>query len=130
MAQLIGLNPFEVREVLQVVMLAKENAQEVSIPLKSGRCCKKTARFSREGQYVSIPLKSGRCCKYDKAIQQIRVCLQERSTLVKMKADLHGLRPSWDVFFGQTLFGGKNSILSSNVKNRGMLIDRILPKSF
>ena len=34
------LNPFEVREVLQVHKAAIEAVQSVSIPLKSGRCCK------------------------------------------------------------------------------------------
>ena len=35
-----GLNPFEVREVLQGLCWRCRNAQKVSIPLKSGRCCK------------------------------------------------------------------------------------------
>ena len=34
----------------------------VSIPLKSGRCCKSTSQ-DNGGVKVSIPLKSGRCCK-------------------------------------------------------------------
>ena len=36
----IGLNPFEVREVLQGPIITFSNAVIVSIPLKSGRCCK------------------------------------------------------------------------------------------
>ena len=104
----IGLNPFEVREVLQVKTYGKpyylwclnpfevrevlqEEEQEsmlykrVSIPLKSGRCCKinhpsrnirrslnpfevrevlQVQTFTIKGvACVSIPLKSGRCCK-------------------------------------------------------------------
>ena len=35
-----SLNPFEVREVLQEVGLTSDTANAVSIPLKSGRCCK------------------------------------------------------------------------------------------
>ena len=35
------LNPFEVREVLQAIQLRKGEGEVVSIPLKSGRCCKK-----------------------------------------------------------------------------------------
>ena len=34
------LNPFEVREVLQVRQTAIRTSRTVSIPLKSGRCCK------------------------------------------------------------------------------------------
>ena len=36
----MGLNPFEVREVLQVIGSKVTGLQQVSIPLKSGRCCK------------------------------------------------------------------------------------------
>ena len=36
----IGLNPFEVREVLQGSITVDLEPDEVSIPLKSGRCCK------------------------------------------------------------------------------------------
>ena len=35
-----GLNPFEVREVLQVAKELLTRSCDVSIPLKSGRCCK------------------------------------------------------------------------------------------
>ena len=35
-----GLNPFEVREVLQDEKAIKNMLSRVSIPLKSGRCCK------------------------------------------------------------------------------------------
>ena len=35
-----GLNPFEVREVLQEYQERKDQDVPVSIPLKSGRCCK------------------------------------------------------------------------------------------
>ena len=37
---LFSLNPFEVREVLQVIDIVRCNLKHVSIPLKSGRCCK------------------------------------------------------------------------------------------
>ena len=37
---LLCLNPFEVREVLQGIAYATASAKFVSIPLKSGRCCK------------------------------------------------------------------------------------------
>ena len=37
----VSLNPFEVREVLQVTWTIKNLKKQVSIPLKSGRCCKK-----------------------------------------------------------------------------------------
>ena len=36
----LSLNPFEVREVLQVCCFTEQHGCEVSIPLKSGRCCK------------------------------------------------------------------------------------------
>ena len=80
------LNPFEVREVLQERTLGHHWPLLVSIPLKSGRCCK--LQYATALQYigrlnpfevrevlqvfsphpdqshgVSIPLKSGRCCK-------------------------------------------------------------------
>ena len=35
-----SLNPFEVREVLQVSYFNQYERYTVSIPLKSGRCCK------------------------------------------------------------------------------------------
>ena len=38
--QLQGLNPFEVREVLQEAQFGMMWVILVSIPLKSGRCCK------------------------------------------------------------------------------------------
>ena len=38
----VSLNPFEVREVLQVTWTIKNLKKQVSIPLKSGRCCKPT----------------------------------------------------------------------------------------
>ena len=34
------LNPFEVREVLQAPCQSSGRVSDVSIPLKSGRCCK------------------------------------------------------------------------------------------
>ena len=37
-----SLNPFEVREVLQEILHLQAIEQDVSIPLKSGRCCKPT----------------------------------------------------------------------------------------
>ena len=80
------LNPFEVREVLQELYGLTAVDKLVSIPLKSGRCCKYSclcsgscgssqslwsqggaARWltfdSLPSRLVSIPLKSGRCCK-------------------------------------------------------------------
>ena len=42
-----SLNPFEVREVLQAVVAALVALVRVSIPLKSGRCCKNW-RFNHE----------------------------------------------------------------------------------
>ena len=57
------LNPFEVREVLQDSSSSKHRYQCVSIPLKSGRCCKPFAILVWRRAVVSIPLKSGRCCK-------------------------------------------------------------------
>ena len=40
LAKRVGLNPFEVREVLQVVGRGLQGNRRVLIPLKSGRCCK------------------------------------------------------------------------------------------
>ena len=79
------LNPFEVREVLQAAIPITVLFDGVSIPLKSGRCCKANRRVNRmiislnpfevrevlqvgdvgrsTDDGVSIPLKSGRCCK-------------------------------------------------------------------
>ena len=57
------LNPFEVREVLQEMVLQRNALYSVSIPLKSGRCCKTLPSWSCLSRMVSIPLKSGRCCK-------------------------------------------------------------------
>ena len=37
----VCLNPFEVREVLQVILDDDQTERLVSIPLKSGRCCKR-----------------------------------------------------------------------------------------
>ena len=36
------IDPFEVREVLQALPQQQKKMQNVSIPLKSGRCCKDT----------------------------------------------------------------------------------------
>ena len=58
-----SLNPFEVREVLQVKRWHTRRFFCVSIPLKSGRCCKRKNVSNRKRRPVSIPLKSGRCCK-------------------------------------------------------------------
>ena len=81
------LNPFEVREVLQGEYTHYYPlTEEVSIPLKSGRCCKngldhlaaageslnpfevrevlqEEENMNQSTPNVSIPLKSGRCCK-------------------------------------------------------------------
>ena len=59
----VSLNPFEVREVLQVAKRVDAINKAVSIPLKSGRCCKDTKVQIAPCRCVSIPLKSGRCCK-------------------------------------------------------------------
>ena len=82
-----GLNPFEVREVLQATIQNYTSRVSVSIPLKSGRCCKAATNTGYQSaaslnpfevrevlqdytipkwfvSRVSIPLKSGRCCKY------------------------------------------------------------------
>ena len=82
----LRLNPFEVREVLQDHTVgANSKSFQVSIPLKSGRCCKidefdaditsclnpfevrEVLQASKgvrcNAKEVSIPLKSGRCCK-------------------------------------------------------------------
>ena len=40
MRETLCLNPFEVREVLQVMTRKTAMTRIVSIPLKSGRCCK------------------------------------------------------------------------------------------
>ena len=39
----VSLNPFEVREVLQEIRFYNWFNIKVSIPLKSGRCCKKNS---------------------------------------------------------------------------------------
>ena len=45
----LRLNPFEVREVLQVILaLTIISGSIVSIPLKSGRCCKAIAKEMSE----------------------------------------------------------------------------------
>ena len=61
--ELTRLNPFEVREVLQGKIWPRQLNKIVSIPLKSGRCCKGFKIKGVSTLYVSIPLKSGRCCK-------------------------------------------------------------------
>ena len=61
---LMCLNPFEVREVLQaMIYILLKMVLSVSIPLKSGRCCKLDKSATGQIVLVSIPLKSGRCCK-------------------------------------------------------------------
>ncbi len=45
-----SLNPFEVREVLQVIQQHFKQLQQVSIPLKSGRCCKDYHLYDVESQ--------------------------------------------------------------------------------
>ncbi len=53
----LSLNPFEVREVLQVNYVSPfDFSQEVSIPLKSGRCCKKFDGFPRVKYFRSQSL--------------------------------------------------------------------------
>ena len=49
------LNPFEVREVLQVTSKRNMSWIPVSIPLKSGRCCKSVVRQRKRG-YMSQSL--------------------------------------------------------------------------
>ena len=46
--RLSSLNPFEVREVLQAIKFPQKCAVIVSIPLKSGRCCKRKYGVIRE----------------------------------------------------------------------------------
>ena len=58
-----SLNPFEAREVLQEEGWKYSWRNKVSIPLKSGRCCKQRVYHGAMIVLVSIPLKSGRCCK-------------------------------------------------------------------
>ena len=80
------LNPFEVREVLQVARARNTGAEKLSIPLKSGKCCKVSRPRTQDRSLslnpfevrevlqvkpliersllsLSIPLKSGKCCK-------------------------------------------------------------------
>ena len=86
MMWLKSLNPFEVREVLQAVKALQYSRTHLSIPLKSGKCCKKRMFGDKDGDalnpfevrevlqamatgtpclfLLSIPLKSGKCCKY------------------------------------------------------------------
>ena len=45
-----SLNPFEVREVLQEILHLQAIEQDVSIPLKSGRCCKDYHLYDVESQ--------------------------------------------------------------------------------
>ena len=68
MLQVLRLNPFEVREVLQDNDHIGEAVKAVSIPLKSGRCCKEMQAKKLHKMSVSIPLKSGRCCKNFRAM--------------------------------------------------------------
>ena len=85
MMWLKSLNPFEVREVLQAVKALQYSRTHLSIPLKSGKCCKKRMFGDKDGdalnpfevrevlqgnhimtkyaETLSIPLKSGKCCK-------------------------------------------------------------------
>ena len=89
-----SLNPFEVREVLQdrrSIYRSGNRSQSlwsqggaarwgkwvypllrsVSIPLKSGRCCKNYKGSGDGINNVSIPLKSGRCCKKQQYIDEL-----------------------------------------------------------
>ncbi len=58
-----ALNPFEVREVLQAMATGTPCLFLLSIPLKSGKCCKYHGLGQGKRQQLSIPLKSGKCCK-------------------------------------------------------------------
>ena len=75
-----SLNPFEVREVLQDHHWEHIHFTTVSIPLKSGRCCKRSITMIQSITNVSIPLKSGRCCKIlrwlDKIITSVSIPLK------------------------------------------------------
>ena len=86
----IGLNPFEVREVLQADVQTVSLVEPVSIPLKSGRCCKNTGDYSAATNTVSIPLKSGRCCKlwrYEKKVNPVSQSLWSQGGAARSKND-------------------------------------------
>ena len=59
----LALNPFEVREVLQGQLREHSRVTGLSIPLKSGKCCKHAWFYCQSRGGLSIPLKSGKCCK-------------------------------------------------------------------
>ena len=48
-----SLNPFEVREVLQAVKALQYSRTHLSIPLKSGKCCKDEIVYT-SSQYVAL----------------------------------------------------------------------------
>ena len=49
----ISLNPFEVREVLQAVKALQYSRTHLSIPLKSGKCCKKRMFGDKDGDALN-----------------------------------------------------------------------------
>ena len=85
----VSLNPFEVREVLQGYGYGYGYGYGVSIPLKSGRCCKTTSVVQRISGIVSIPLKSGRCCKQLAVELRDGMCLNPFEVREVLQAYLH-----------------------------------------
>ena len=53
MMWLKSLNPFEVREVLQAVKALQYSMTHLSIPLKSGKCCKKRMFGDKDGDALN-----------------------------------------------------------------------------
>ena len=53
MMWLKSLNPFEVREVLQAVKALQYSRTHLSIPLKSGKCCKKRMFGDKDGDALN-----------------------------------------------------------------------------
>ena len=47
------MNPFEVREVLQAVKALQYSRTHLSIPLKSGKCCKKRMFGDKDGDALN-----------------------------------------------------------------------------
>ena len=60
---IISLNPFEVREVLQVIKLLASWVLVSLNPFEVREVLQVRPRNGGAVSFVSIPLKSGRCCK-------------------------------------------------------------------
>ncbi len=58
-----GLNPFEVREVLQEVTYGNDVSLKCLNPFEVREVLQGSNKRREAHQLVSIPLKSGRCCK-------------------------------------------------------------------